>query len=139
VRGFRIRALIPRTEETRCKSPVATTLLMLSPMLVGAVSRISPRLRRRAADCLRLVKFHHDVFGRVGTRAHPARPARAGLPIEQILNRVSGVLGGIVNLSGRGILLMSVARQLGFGELLCSPIVLPRSRRTGPETPPSVP
>ena len=40
---------------------------------------------------------------------------------------------GIVNLSGRGMLLVSVARQLGVGELLCSPIVLPRSSRAGPE------
>ena len=44
-------------------------------------------------DRPRLVKFHHDVFRRVGTRAQPARPSRAGLPIEQIFNRVSGVLG----------------------------------------------
>ena len=44
-------------------------------------------------DRPRLVKFHYDVFGRVGTRADPARPSRAGLSIEHIFNRVSGVLG----------------------------------------------
>jgi hypothetical protein len=40
---------------------------------------------------------------------------------------------GIVNLSGRGMLVVSVARQRSGRGLLCSPIMLPRSSRAGPE------
>ena len=41
-------------------------------------------------------------------------------------------LGGIVNLSGCGMLVVSVAAAR-VGELLCSPAMLPRSSRAGPE------
>ena len=60
--------------------------------LLGAFARRFLDFVDEPRDRLRPVKFHHDVFGRVGTRAHPARPSRAGLSIEDIFNRVSGVL-----------------------------------------------
>ncbi|HEX3422419.1 MAG TPA: hypothetical protein VHS33_03330 [Sphingomicrobium sp.] len=75
---FRVRASIVRRFH-------AHLLGAFAPRLLDFVDE--PR------DRLWLVKFHHDVFGRVGTSAHPARPSRAGLSIEQIFNRVSEVLG----------------------------------------------
>ena len=59
--------------------------------LLGAFAHRLLEFVDEARDRPRLVKFHHDVFRRVGTRADPARPSRAGLSIEDIFNRVSGV------------------------------------------------
>src|SRR5215472_3036018 len=59
--------------------------------LLGALPHCLLDFVDEPRDRPRLVKFHHDLFGRVGTRADPARPSRAGLSIEQSFNRVSGV------------------------------------------------
>src|SRR4051794_89065 len=40
-------------------------------------------------DRLRLVKFNDDMLNGVGAGAHPTCRARAGMSVEQILNRVS--------------------------------------------------
>jgi hypothetical protein len=61
--------------------------------LLGALARRLFHFVNEPRYCLRLVKFHHDVLGGVGPRAGPTRPSRAGPPIEQIINRVSGILG----------------------------------------------
>ena len=42
-------------------------------------------------DRLRLVEFYDDMLNGVGASAHPTRSPRAGMSVEQVLNRVSRV------------------------------------------------
>jgi hypothetical protein len=39
-------------------------------------------------DCLRLVEFYDDMLDGVGARANPTGGPRAGMSVEQVLNRV---------------------------------------------------
>jgi hypothetical protein len=62
-------------------------------------------------------------------RRPPARPK-----LDPFTGIIDGILRedeGIVNLSGRGMLVVSVAWQLGSGELLWSPIMLPAQAERG--------
>ena len=64
-------------------------------------------------------------------------PAPLDRAAKDRLDHVVGVGGswrhvGIVNLAANAVLVASAARRLGVGSL-CSPIVLPRSNRAGPQ------
>src|SRR5215469_4070091 len=73
------------------------------------------------------------------------RPVRAAMPLALMdcpppeapiwISRLMRI--GIVNLAARGMLVVSVARRLG-SEVLCSPIVMPRSNRAEPKKAPWV-
>jgi hypothetical protein len=71
----------------------------------------------------------------------PAFPSVAKIVLESLgEDLVKGGYGarhGIVNLAARGMLVVSVAWRLG-SEVLCSPIVLPRSSGAGPQKAPWV-
>ena len=82
--------------------------------------RVLLRARLTEAEgCKRIAEFSENFLG--GTVNGPLRVVAANYPV------------GIVNLSGRGMLVVSVARQLGsgnpFARLLCCPAQAERGRR----------
>jgi hypothetical protein len=60
---------------------------------LGTLARRLFDLVHEPRDCLRLVEFYDDMLDGVGARASPTRRARAGMSVEQMLNRVSWILG----------------------------------------------
>jgi hypothetical protein len=77
-----------------------------------------------AEGCKRIAEFSENFLG--GTVNGPLRVVAANYPV------------GIVNLSGRGMLVVSVARQLGSGDpfvrLLCCSAQAERGRERRPES-----
>ena len=59
---------------------------------LGTLSRRLFDLIHEPRDRLRLVKFHHDVLGGVGTRTDPERGFRARASVQQMLDWVSWIL-----------------------------------------------
>jgi hypothetical protein len=71
----------------------ASVLRDFNAHLLGTLTHRSFDFAHESQDRLRLVKINDDMLNGIGAGAHPPGGARAGASVEQILNRLSRILG----------------------------------------------
>jgi hypothetical protein len=94
------------------------------------------RIRSSAGGGVADAALHTGLIGDQNQAEGESYPAAVSEPSAGVAASISPrrlwPLAGIVNLAARGMLVVSVAGGSGR-KVLCSPIVLPRSNRAGPQ------